>query len=179
MQFLFQKKSLTFSIILFVFSCFVFLFLYSNINNNKKALQLAQEKWQVEAMRRENARSLANSIKAIESEKILLETHFIQSSDVVPFLDIIEKLSLEVGAKTEIISVDVKDSSSLVVEVEALGNFETIYKLVLLLENSPYNLEFVLVDIQNSNPQNVSISKSNKNQQWMATFKIKLLSFVN
>ena len=143
-------------------------------------LQLAQKKWRTEVTRIENARFLTNSIKVIEPERSLLETHFIQSSNIVPFLNMIEKLSIEVGAKAEIVSVNIeKDSPSLMVEMKTLGSFETIYKLVMLLENSPYSLEFVLVDIQNSNSQNISIGKSNKNQQWMATFKIKLLSFVN
>ncbi|MEK7089103.1 MAG: hypothetical protein AAB913_03155 [Patescibacteria group bacterium] len=154
--------------------------MYRNIDNNKKTLQLSQERWQVETTRRENAKSLTNSIKAIELERALLETHFIQSSDIVPFLDMIEKLSKEVGTKVEILSVDVaKNNLSLMVEVKALGSFETIYKLVTLLENSPYNLEFILADIQNSNPQDIYVGKINKTQQWTATFKIKLLSFIN
>ncbi len=180
MQSSFQKKLLILSIIFFIFSCFVFLFLYKNINDNKEKLQLAQEKWQTEYTRRENARSLTNSIKTMESERNLLEKHFIQSSDIVPFLDMIEKLSVEVGTKAEIFSVDVaKDNLSLMVEMKAQGSFENIYKLIILLENSPYNLDFVLVDIQNSNSQNVSVGKNNKSQQWIATFKIKLLNFIN
>ena len=163
-----------------MFSCFLFLFLYKNISINKEALQLAQENWQTENKNRENARLLTSSIKAIESERALLNTHFVQSSDVVPFLDTIEKLAKNVGVKAEIISVDIiKDIPALTVEMKALGSFETIYKLIMLLENSPYNLEFVLVDIQSLNMQDEALNKEGKSHQWSATFKIKLLSFVN
>ena len=182
MKKIFQKKSLILSIILFIFSCFVFIFLYRNINNNKETSQLAQEKWQTENTRRENARSLANSIKAIETERAQLETHFVQSSDVVPFLDTIEKLAKEVGTKAEVVSVNpAKGSSSLMVGMKTSGSFGTIYKLITLLENSPYDLRFVSVDVQNSSGENLSGSKNKKTKtpQWTATFQIKLLSFVN
>jgi hypothetical protein len=181
MKNIFQKKSLILSVILFIFSCFVFVFLYRNINNNKEASQLTQEKWQTEDTHRENAKSLADSIKAIEPEKALLETHFVQSSDVVPFLDTIEKLAKEIGTKAEVVSVNpTKDNSSLIVGIKASGNFGTIYKLITLLENSPYDLEFISADIQNSNGEDLSGSKNNKTKtpQWTATFQIKLLSFV-
>ncbi len=174
MQFIIQKKSLILSIIFFVFFSFVFVFLYKDINNKKEAIQIAQEKWQTETTRRENIKFLIDSIESIKTERTLLDTHFVQSSDVVPFLDTIEGLAKNVGANAEVISVDVaKDSSSLVVQMSASGSFETIYKLILLLENSPYDLEFILVDIKNLN------SSIKKIPQWTATFQIKLLSFVN
>ena|SRR3989344_8614367 len=177
MQSIFQKKILILSIIFFIFSCFVFLFLYKIINDNKKISQLAQEKWQTEDTRKENTKSIINLIKEIEPERILLETHFVQSSDVVPFLNTIEKLAAEVEAKVEVTSVNVENAnSSLMVEMEASGSFETIYKLIMLLENSPYDLEFVLVNIQSLNTQDTSTKKTS---QWTANFKMRLKSFVN
>ena len=174
MQFIIQKKSLILSIILFIFFSFVFIFLYKDINNKKEMIQIAQERWQAEATRRENVKSLLNSVQSIKTERTLLDTHFVQSSDIVPFLDTIEKLAKNVGANAEVISVDVaKDNLSLVVQMSASGSFETIYRLILLLENSPYNLEFVLVDIKNLD------SSIKKISQWTATFQIKLLSFIN
>jgi hypothetical protein len=182
MQFILQKKSLIISIILFVFSCFIFVYLYININNIKETSQLAEEKWQTEMADRENARSLANSIKTIEPERALLETHFVQGSDVVPFLDTIEKLAKEVGVNAEVVSVNpMKSSSSLVVGIKASGSFGAIYKLTTLLENSPYILDFVSFDIQNLNAEDPSVSKNSKTKapQWTATFQIRLLSFIN
>jgi len=180
MKYIFQKKSLVFSIILFIFSCFVFMFLYKNINNNQEKLKISQEKLQTETAYRDNARLLTNSIKAIEPERNLIEKHFIKSSDVVPFLDMIERLSKEVGSEVEISSVDIaKNNSSLVVNAKVLGNFEKIYKLITLIENSPYSLEFVSVDIKNLNPQDIITNKNNNNQKWMANLEIRLLSFIN
>ncbi len=182
MKFIFQKKALIFSIILFVFSCFAFIFLYTNIRSIKEVSQLAQEKWQIENAQRENTISLANSIKVIEPERALLETHFVKNSDVVPFLDTIEKLAKEVGIVAEVTSVGpAKDNSSLMVEMKTMGSFGVIYKLITLLENSPYDLEFVSVDIQNANGGDSSAGKNSKTKvpQWTATFQINLLSFLN
>lgn len=174
MQFIIQKKSLILSIIFFIFFSFVFVFLYKDINNKKEAIQTAQEKWQTEAIRRENIKFLIDSVKSIKIERTSLDTHFVQSSDVVPFLDTIEELAKNVGANAEVISVDVaKDNLSLVVQMSTSGSFETIYKLILLLENSPYDLEFILIDIKNLN------SSIKKIPQWTATLQIKLLSFLN
>ncbi len=172
-----QKKSLILSIIIFIVFLVVFLFLYKEINNNKNISQSMQENWQVEATRREEASSLVNSIRAIAPERAALDSHFVQSSDVVPFLDTVERLARGVDTKVEITSVEVaKDNASLMVEAKASGSFENVYKLIMLLENSPYNLEFVLVDIKNVSAQDATISK---NAQWTATFQIKLLSFIN
>ena len=172
MQFILQKKSLILSVVFFIFSCLVFLFLYRDINNKKEISQSAQEKWQTENARRENAKSLANLIKTIEPEKTLLETHFAQSSDVVPLLDTIEKLAREVGVEAEVMSIDViENSSSLIVEVQVSGSFGTIYKLITLLENSPYELEFVLADIKQMD------TMAGKTPEWTATFQMKVLSF--
>jgi hypothetical protein len=177
MQFIIQKKYLILSILFFLFSCFLFIFLYKSINENKELAQLAQEKWEVETIERNNAKSLINSIEIIAPERVLLDKHFIQSSDVVPFLDKIEKLAIDTKVRAEVSSVDISnEDSSLIVELRVKGSFESIYKLILLLENSPYNLKFVLVNIQNSN--NIEGLPTVKSLEWSAVFRIKLLSFI-
>ena len=161
----------------FLFSCFVFMFLYRNINKIKETSQITQEKLQMETFQRDNVKSLINSVKIIEAERALLENHFVKSSDVVPFLDTIENLAGDVGVRAEVISVDIpKDNTSLIVEIKAIGNFEAIYKLVTLLENSQYETEFVSVSMQNSSTEDLLTSKSS---QWNANLRIKLLSFIN
>ncbi|PIR69051.1 hypothetical protein COX93_00830 [Candidatus Nomurabacteria bacterium CG_4_10_14_0_2_um_filter_30_12] len=180
MQFIFKKKSLIFSIIFFLFTCTIFVYLFLIVSKNKEVSEISQEKWQIETIHRENIKSLVSLVKSVESERSLLETHFVKSSDIVPFLDTIEKLAKNVGVNAEIVSVDIpKDNSSLVVETKVSGSFETIYKLILLLENSPYELQFVSVNIKGSDTQYIIIDKNNKVPEWTAIFKIKLLSFVN
>ena len=145
----FKKEPLIFSIVLLAAALSIFAFLYSRINQNKKASGEMEMKWQAESSRREEIKSLERLIKEVEEKRIALESHFAQSSNAVPFLDLLERLALSVSAEPEIVSVDVaKDKTGLLVEVETTGTFEAVYKYLLLLENSPYQLEFVSVDLR-------------------------------
>lgn len=173
----FRKIPLFVSIILLVLSGYVFSFLYKKIGENKTTARAAQIEWQTEATRRDEIRSLEHSIRDISKERILLESHFAKSSDVVPFLDTIEQLAKKVGANPEIVSVDIpKDKTGLLVGLKASGSFESIYKFLMLLENSPYELEFVSADMQHSNTQIVS-DKKGEVPRWEAVLKIRLISF--
>lgn len=175
----FSKMSLFLSAIFFCIFLSIFLFLYKAVDNNNRESQLKEEKWQNEALRRDEIKMLNRSVKTVKEERAQLETHFAQSSDIVPFLDTIEELGDKVGVKAEFTSVDIlKDSTGLMVSMKALGTFQALYKFITLLENSPYELEFVRMDMQretepsNANGKNISVSK------WRVTFEIKLLSFV-
>ena len=175
----FKKMPLIFSIAFLALSFFAFFFLYKEINNNKKISEKAQTEWQAEASRRDGIKLLERSVKDISKERTLLESHFAESSDIVPFLDTIERLAFSARAKSEVISVDIlKDNTvGLLIGLKASGSFETIYKFLTLLENSPYELEFVSMNMQNLNTQIVS-DKKIVSRQWEVLFKIKLLSFI-
>lgn len=175
----FPKISLFLSTIFFIFSCLIFLFFYGAINNSDKKMQLKEGEWQSEAVRRDDIKSLDRSVKTIEGERTQLETHFAKSSDVVPFLDTIEGLAIKAGTKAEVTSVDIlTDHTGLLVGMKAAGTFNGLYQFLTLLENSPYELGFVSMDLlketglANVGSKNVSVSK------WDVIFKIKLLSFV-
>jgi len=174
----FKKVPLLLSVIFLAFSSTVFVFLYKGAKSNQMISEKMQTEWQTEATRREGIKSLDHSIKAIEGERALLESHFTQSSNVVPFLDTIEKLALEVQAESEVVSVDIpKEENKLLVAIKASGSFEALYKFLTLLENSPYELDFISMDIQKLGGEIVS-DKIRLFSQWSAIFRIKLLSFI-
>src|ERR1035437_2958094 len=115
----FKKVPLIFSLIFFVISCFLFYFLYKEINNNNKISQAAGDSWQTEVNKQNEMKSLDQSVKMIEGDRAQLETHFAQSSDVVPFLDMIEKLAPQAGAKAQVTMVNLSDDhTSLLVDVQ-------------------------------------------------------------
>ena len=179
-----QKTSLIISITTFVVFCLIFLFLYREINNNNDKVYSNITKLKIEESSRDNMNSLDNSLKTLAPQRALLETHFAQSSDIVPFLDMIEKLAPTAGATAQVDSVKtLADNSGLAVGLKVSGSFETIYKFLILLENSPYELEFISMDIYKINTDaainvvNKNV-KSIKNSNWEAVFKIQLLSFV-
>lgn len=179
MQSNFPKIPLLLSAIFFILSCLIFVFLYKAINNNNRESQLREGEWQIEAQRRDEIKALDHSIKIIEEERTQLETHFAKSSDIVPFLDTIERLASKAGARAEVTSVDIpKDSIGLLVGMKASGTFNGLYKFLTLLENSPYELEFLGVDMRQEAGTDAG-GKGAAVYRWSATFKIKLLSFVN
>jgi len=176
MKYNFHKLSLTLSLILLIFSCFVFFSLYIKIKKNVVSAEGVFTEWKTEYDKREEIKLLNNFIKSTLEDRTLLYTHFAQSSNVVPFLDMFEKLGLELNSKIEILSVNIpSDNSGLDVEVKASGSFESIYKFIKLLENSPYEIE-----ISSFNLSKVSASDVNSKQPsgWSVNLKLKLLSFI-
>ena len=178
MQNNFPKIPLFLSAIFFCISLFVFLFFYREIKNNNKESQNQNIQWQTEALRRDEIKALDYSVQIIKDERAQLETHFAQSSDIVPFLDTIEGLALKVDTKAEVVSVDIlEDHSGLMVGMKASGTFEGLYKFLTLLENSPYELEFISIDLKKETGSDAS-NKNVEVSKWAAIFKIKLLSFI-
>ena len=176
MKYSLQKIPLLISIILFVFLCFGFWFLYRTIDDNNKKANEGTITLQADARRRDEITSLDRSLQEIKSDRALLDSHFAQSSDAVPFLDTIEQLGSKAGGVAEIDSVtpDV-NNTGLIVELKASGNFESVYKFLTLLENSPYELDFLSM---NMDTVAGAPDENAKSSAWEAVFKIRLLSFI-
>jgi hypothetical protein len=173
-----KKGPLILSSIFFLILCFIFFFVYKEIDKNNKASEEAQRVWQTEVARRDEIKSFDHSMKEIEQEQALLETHFAKTSDIVPFFDILENTASLAGVKAEISTVDVlKDATGLVVGVKTSGSFSAIYKFLTLLENFPYELEIISVDLRQVDQSDIS-EKQVTNPKWDAVFKVKLLSFI-
>ncbi|KKR62126.1 hypothetical protein A2643_02060 [Candidatus Nomurabacteria bacterium RIFCSPHIGHO2_01_FULL_39_220] len=178
MQKSFQKIPLLLSLIFFLASIFSFLYLYQEIKNNSWEIDKKENEWRIEAIRREELKTLNNSIEAIKEERQQLETHFARSSDVVLFLNTVEGLAKGAGIEKEVRSVDIsKDKKALMVAMEAKGSFPDLYKFLTLLENSPYELELIEVKFSRET-EPASSDKTLSASAWNATFKIKLLSFI-
>jgi preprotein translocase subunit SecG len=187
----FQKISLILSATLFIFLCFVFVFLYKKTNDNNKKAEMNAITSQTEMNRREEISSLDRSLQQNEKNKTVLDTHFIQSSDVVPFLNAIEKLAPLSGTKVEIDSVSAGTTNpGLIVGLKVSGSFQEIYKFLTLLENSPYEINFLSMDlhtllapetsvnIPSASSKNTKVSKISKSPNWEVSFEVQLLSFI-
>jgi len=177
MQNKFKKFSLAVSLIIFLVFCVSFFFLYKETKNDIRASEESQNLLQKEVARREEIKSFNNSFKLIEKDKTLFETHFAQSSDIVPFLDTIEQMAGSVGTKADVSLIEVsEDNTGLVIEMKDTGGFSQVYKFLMLLENSPYELEFTSVEMH-SLIENTD-KNSAKKSKWEANFKMKLISFI-
>ncbi len=174
----FPKIFIFLSALVFIFACLVFVFLYMKINQNNQKAEAGMVAWQTETERRNDIVTLNTSLAEVAPDRTLLETHFAQSSDVVPFLNTIGQLGAPVGATVVISSVETStDNSSLVVDLKATGTFGQVYKFLTLLENSPYEISFNSMDmhelvVPTTPNEKVGIS------QWEGDFEIQLLSYV-
>lgn len=153
--------------------CLVFYYIYNKILDNKNSTQILYGEWKTEEDRREVIKSLDRTINKIQDKKIILESHFVGSSDVVPYLDFFEKSAVLVNAKSEVSSVSVpSDNSTINVSLDIDGSFESIYKYINLIENAPYELHitsFTLNKINNTTGISPNL--------WNLNLQIKLLSF--
>jgi len=166
----FKKVPLIISLCFLLLSCLGYLFLYKKIQDNNLTSRAIEAELQMDTSRKDEIKALDRLLKTVQEERVLLDAHFIQSSDVVPFLDTIEKLAPKVNAEAHVTLVDLsKDGSSLTVGVEANGTFASLYKFITLLENSPYELEFMSMNMQ---------KLEDEASGWLVVIKVKLLSFI-
>jgi hypothetical protein len=178
MQYKFKKTLLIIPIACFLILGIVLLFFYREIKNNEKIAQQLAVNLQEENSKRNEIKTLNNYFQSIEKEKAQLETHFVQSSDVVPFLNTLENLASSVGTKTEVSSINLaKDNTGLIVEMKNAGTFSETYKFITLLENAPYELEFLSVDMHGVVSQD-SLEGGGGTNKWEALIKLKLISFI-
>lgn len=175
MKYNFPKLTFLFSIIFLAFSCYAFYYFFSKLQENTVLTDEMNVELQKEVSTREEMKFLDTTIKSIKNEIVSLDKHFVQSSNVVPFLDMIEALALRAKAKAEVVLVDLpKNNPNLMVEVKAEGGFDSVYKFLNLLENSPYEIEFMSVDLQTP----LSETPNKQQAKWSIFLKIKLLSFI-
>ena len=176
MKYNFPKMPLLISIVLFIFSLFVFFSLYTKIKNNTIESDKMFSEWKIEDNKREGIKLLDRSMKNMEDDIKLLDTHFAKSSDVVPFLDTIESLATKTGSSAEVLSVNIPiDSDILEVGIRVDGSFSSLYKFITLLENSPYEIKFDAIDLVQTSIDSSGVKKS---YGWSTNLNIKLLSFI-
>jgi len=172
-----EKKLLIIAVIILITTIAIFLFSYREIEKNIQQISQIETEFQQEFLKHNEVKILNNYFQSIKEEKVLLESHFVQSSDVVPFLNTLENLAKEIGVKTEVSSITIaKDDSGLILETKNNANFEQLYKFISLLENAPYEMEFLSVDIHNliKSDENRGVLDSNG---WEALIKLKLVSY--
>ena len=141
-------KQLIFSFIFFLVTLAGLIFFYSYFRSRESVSEQKLMDWRVEQARREEIKSLDSSMKKIENEKVMLETHFAYSANPVPFLDTLERMARSVGAESTVSAVDVaKDGKSIAIGLNVSGSFESFYKFLNLIENSVYDMEFASIDV--------------------------------
>ena len=175
MKYNFPKTSFFLSLAFFFVSIFSFYLLNSKIKSDGIEADKMFSEWQNGYKQKEETKLLNDFLKKTVEARSVLNSHFAQSSDVVPFLDMLESLATSVGAKAEVLVINVPDDNTgLYVEAKASGPFGSIYKFIKLLENSPYETEIISMNMSNA----YFSADSKVATGWSINLKIKLLSFI-
>lgn len=164
---------IVFSVVFFIFSCIIFVFLHKEVNKKQKIAEEFEMEWEKAEYGRNNFKKLESILEETKEDRALIEQHFVYSSDIVPFLDMIEELAPKVGVLVKVSLIDIsKDSTTFTVDLNAEGSFEDIYNFISLLENNFYELDFLKIDIKKEGEDIDGTSK------WRGSIKIKVLSFI-
>lgn len=171
----FDKAPLVFALLFFLISCAVFFSIHKKIKSNTQVFKDAQVEWQMENSKKEEIIFLDRLFENSGENMALIDSHFIQGSDVVPFLDNLEKLATEAKTRAEVTLVDVSpEGTNLSVGVRITGTFINLYKFLTLLENSSYKVEITSMDMRKLADR----TETSKFPEWSGIFKISLLSFI-
>jgi len=162
------------AIIFFVLACLIFFWLYKDIKHKDQVARELEQNLETENDKIANMQSLVKLLENTQEERQAIDSHFINSLNIVPLFNFFENSAPLVGAVAEVMSVDVpknNENSDLTMDINAKGSFESLYKFLMLIENSPYDLEVVFMDIKKE-------SSNTAGQEWQADLKIRLISFI-
>jgi hypothetical protein len=147
---------------------YVFLFLDLR-TRNQAVLTMHQGLLDKEAQQKERL-ELERTIVTTNADRQTLESYFVSGDKAVAFLETLESYGKTANTAFEIKTVDIavsteattsptettgeggeattqpevkKEAQALVFSIRALGRFQDVYHLLLLLENAPYEFEFV------------------------------------
>lgn len=174
-----MREALNNSKILFVASlgflaCSIFgaVFLYGALGGI--AQEIGEARGRIAALDSElkNLKIFEKFIADTEKDMERIRESFISRDELLRFIDDVENAGREseVGVRVESanLSTDGINDSGPSFRLEASGNFSSVFKYSLLLENLPYEISF----------EEMNITKSgDENEPWRAVYVVKLLSY--
>lgn len=169
-------KNLIFSIIFFLITVASFFLTLRQINIFHNEFLNLTNIYKEQQSKSNQTKALNKVLAEIGTEVDILNSHFLDIANLASFLDELELNAKKIGVSIEVVAVDnpTKENNSLLLNLKAEGNFEAINDFLLMLENYKYELEITDFTL---NADSVNDIKSLPN--WVATFKIKVISFVN
>ena len=104
----------------------------------------------------EKLQLLQRAAAETEGKRARLASYFVSSADTAKFLDGIEELGRRSGAKFAVTSAEWNKTAdkpvSLSISFAAAGSFAELYKLLLLLENAPFEAVITKASIKKGIP---------------------------
>lgn len=150
-------------------------FSYKKISVIRSETAVKEAEWQEEEGRRAEIKNLERSVKNLAKEKAELDSHFVSKDDPVDFLNSLETMASGVGATAEVSTVgDDSNNSGLVINLNATGSFDSIFRFLTLIENS-----FYMMEVQNLTLNSGSVDVKTKLPVWTMSLQLRLITFSN
>lgn len=120
-----------------------YVYLYSRITKKTESVESVAIEIENEKRSQQNISGLKRSIVLTEQKNKILESHFVTEGKVVNFIESIEMLGKESGVVVDIQSLQPGEQTGkegLYVTLSLNGEFNSVNKFILLLENMPYQI---------------------------------------
>ncbi len=173
-----STQKLIFATILLVVSIFLYGYLFSHvISLTKSNSVLATEVRRIEDQE-SKITILKRAVLSTEESRKILTSYFIDSKDIVPFLEKVEEYGRDTSVSVKFINVDIaKSPKRLNLMLNAEGQFTNLYRFLALLESVPFEVVFNTFDIK-ALPSEVptGVGKQSLPVNWEATVNLSVLS---
>lgn len=153
----------------------VYSYFFSQVRSKNESASLMNQDVEIALSRQDQIQELKKTLARTEIERQSIDSHFVENDNPTIFLESLEYLGKQSGTMftlSSVLEVKEKDKPSrLEAGFKASGSFAQIYKLILLIENMPYEVEFKNVSL------NAGISQTES--LWEINGIINLISFIN
>lgn len=169
-------KNLIFAILFLLITLVSFYLTIRQMNiYNQEFLNLTNE-FKEKETKSNQIKALNKVIGEIGEEINILDSHFLNTGDLAPFLDELELNAKDLGVKAEVVSVDnpTEQNKYLSLNLRVKGSFNDLNKFLLLLENYKYELEVFEVKITRDSSE----ALPGVSPLWSGEFRIKVISFL-
>lgn len=129
-----------------------------------------------------NISALEKKIAEVEVTREVINSYFVNSSEIDSFIGYLEKLGTSVGTKLEVKSVAIStdEKNTVLGQLSIEGTFANVMQTITLLENIPYQIHITSVYL-NKNIQSVTTEIKGKTivtekSVWQADVSFKILS---
>jgi Tfp pilus assembly protein PilO len=145
-------------------------FLYSGISKEKRDINEIVQEMTLFETNTQNLRNLKRQTEETGDAPKMLDSAFVGKQDIVSLLDFTEKLGSNIGVAVEFTSVKFDDAKNEKprLQLELEGNFEKIFRFIVLLENFPNQIMM----------ENLNLKKKEDGGAWQAEAGVILAGYM-
>jgi|CXWL01.1.fsa_nt_gi hypothetical protein len=120
----------------------VYGFLYTKVQQQSLLANTLAGELQAKGLSSTQSLSAKNALEEIAKNEVLVQTYFVSSADIVPFLGSLQERGRSLGTKVEVVSVSAdtaKPYGHLNLALKIQGSFANVLRTLGALEYQPYD----------------------------------------